>query len=192
MIAPYYEEPGITIYCADCRDVLPQLEPVDLVLTDPPYPKLKYEWEYVPIESLGFICRGFYFWLNPPEPFPLLFTSLHIWSKANIYRGDMELWESIYEVNGQKIGSVLRESAINSVMSSQMNRDIFYEHPTQKPLKLIKRLINRTNGTILDPFMGSGTTLVAAKFLGRKSIGIEIEERYCQIAVDRLRQGVLL
>jgi len=65
-------------------------------------------------------------------------------------------------------------------------------HPTQKPVPLMKWCINlsKTTGTILDPFMGSGTTLVAAKELGRKCIGIEIEEKYCEIAVDRLRQEV--
>jgi DNA modification methylase len=66
-------------------------------------------------------------------------------------------------------------------------------HPTTKPRELMEWCIEKVDpaDTILDPFMGSGTTLVAAKQLGRKAIGIEIEEKYCEIAVDRLRQGVL-
>jgi site-specific DNA-methyltransferase (adenine-specific) len=68
-----------------------------------------------------------------------------------------------------------------------------YGHPTEKPLELITWSLeqSRTSGTVLDPYMGSGTTLRAAKDLGRKAIGIEIEEKYCAIAVERLRQAVL-
>ncbi len=66
-------------------------------------------------------------------------------------------------------------------------------HPTQKPIELMSWCINKATNpiSILDPFMGSGTTLRAAKDLGRKAIGIEIEEKYCEIAVRRLRQEVL-
>lgn len=68
-------------------------------------------------------------------------------------------------------------------------------HPAQKPMKLMTRLVDLFSNegqTILDPFMGSGTTLRAAKDLGRKAIGIEIEERYCEAAALRMRQEVLL
>ena len=65
-------------------------------------------------------------------------------------------------------------------------------HPTQKPVNLYKTLIARTPGEVIfDPFMGSGTSLIAAKSLCRRAVGIEIEEEYCEIAANRLRQGVL-
>lgn len=74
-----------------------------------------------------------------------------------------------------------------------VNPDGRREHPTQKPLGLMRWCLTTAggSGTVLDPFMGSGTTLRAALDLGRRAIGIEIEERYCEIAARRLDQMVL-
>ena len=68
------------------------------------------------------------------------------------------------------------------------------QHPTQKPVALMKWCLSLrwvSEGPVCDPYMGSGPTLKAAKDLGRRAIGIEIEERYCEIAANRLRQRVL-
>lgn len=74
------------------------------------------------------------------------------------------------------------------------NTDRDVDHPTQKPIALMKYLIatyTNPNDTVLDFAMGSGTTLAAAKLLGRRAIGIELEERYCEIAARRLQQEIL-
>ena len=192
-MSPWREKREIgnaTLYLGDCLDILPHLPKVDAVITDPVYPRLDYGWSYVPIEKLGFgECRQFYFWLQPPEPFPLHFTAMHIWSKANVHIGQLELWEAIYEVNGQKIGSVIRDSSINCEMNAQLNGDIYYKHPCQKPIKLMRKLVARTAGVIIDPFMGSGTSGVACMNLGRKFIGIEIEPKYFEIACERIENA---
>jgi site-specific DNA-methyltransferase (adenine-specific) len=88
-------------------------------------------------------------------------------------------------IRGKRDGSVWKKGKVNPNLM---------QHPTEKPTKLIEKMIekfsDKTN-LILDPFCGSGTTLVAAKRLGRKAIGIEISEKYCKIAIDRLRQREL-
>ncbi len=204
---PYYDEDGITIYHGDCRAILPYLPKVDLVLTDPPYGigtdgqhasdgvhggRKAYEFlgwdaerpsQYV-MELLlragdqHIIWGGNYFAdLLPPQ------MKWLVWNKEQrISQSDGELaWTSI--------GGALRICDMNRV-ELQMDGA---EHPTQKPIRLIKWCLDLAPHaqTILDPFMGSGTTLRAAKDLGRKCIGIEIEEKYCEIAVRRLAQTVL-
>lgn len=81
--------------------------------------------------------------------------------------------------------SIIRATLVNSQAHDRP------DHPTPKPPVLMERLILKTQGIVADPFTGSGTTLVAAKALGRRSVGIELEERYCEIAAKRLAQDTL-
>jgi DNA modification methylase len=215
MVEPYYEDNGITIYHGDCREILPTLAPVDLVLTDPPY-GIKRDKGFEGFEGFGGfgkpIARRRFEddnW-DSERPAKELFDSLlskapavlifggnffadllpqgkHwvVWDKKNTMPtfGDCELiWTNIPR-NSVKI--------IVCEYNGLIGKESWRAHPTQKPIRLITSLLNLYHGnTVLDPFMGSGTTLVAAKQLNRKAIGIEIEEKYCEIAVKRLAQGV--
>lgn len=216
LIEPYYSEDGVTIYNADCRDVLPQLEPVDLVLTDPPYgigisnkdlgggrstgiasTRMIYgDWDAKRVDS-GIIQRllkagnqvviwggNYYADLLPPT------SGWLVWDKRGGLPtrsfADVEIaWTS------QQTASRIFTSRWDGFIRD--NNEKRNGHPTQKPLALMKWCLGFAPEakTILDPFMGSGTTLVAAKALGLKAIGIELEKKYCDIAVERLRQNSL-
>lgn len=211
---PYYDRDGITIYNADCREILPLLEPnsIDLVLTDPPY-------------GIGFQKgaggKGAHNRRNlepirgdeyPFDPDVLLrFANVITWG-ANHYAkrlpeegswlawdklGGMESFDSFSDVEfawrSKKAADRLFSQRWKGIIRDGVDRNERKLHISQKPLELMKWCIGFYPDalTILDPFMGSGTTLRAAKDLGRKAIGIEIEERYCEIAVKRLSQQVL-
>lgn len=207
---PYYQENGITIYNGDCSDVIGTLDKADLVLTDPPYgigesneralsrgklakPKDygHFSWDKKPISAELFRCvkdsakwaciwGGNYYQVTPS-------SCWLVWDKKNGANdfADCELaW-----TNWPK--AVRMKSHLWNGMIRKDREERF--HPTQKPVDVIKWAIELApeSQTIIDPFMGSGTTLRAAKDLGRKAIGIEIEEKYCEIAAKRLSQEVL-
>jgi site-specific DNA-methyltransferase (adenine-specific) len=213
---PYYNHDGITIYHGDCRDVLPQLEPVDLVLTDPPYGIGFSEYK-----SHKDTSDGYYEWLWPvceyleamiENGWMCVFQAAkrcREWGTAfprewrlvacpktfvQIFKVTGPTWATDYGLlwpigKPPQVGK-LRDWVVSDTANMKFDRG----HPCARPITQMLHLItalSESGETALDPFMGSGTTLVAAKQLGRKAIGIEIEEKYCEIAVERLKQGVL-
>ena len=118
-----------------------------------------------------------------------------VWDKGNCTAGDLQTtygqqWEAV--IYARKGRGPLIGGRDRDILRFSRGNTAEYLHPTQKPIALLAYLIGRHKGeTILDPFMGSGTTLAAAKSLGRNAIGIEIDERYCEVAAKRLEQEVL-
>lgn len=210
-MTPYYDQDGITIYHGDCRDVMPHLGSFDLLLTDPPYgmdyqsawridwqrkekikgdnefPMWVFDWE--PTIAALFWCR----WDNLrdlPKP-----KSFIVWDKMKHSMGDLKhefgrQWEAVAFYPKQNHKFTRRPTDV--IRSPRIPpHDLL--HPAEKPLGAIRPLIDchGTAETIVDPFCGSGSTLYAAKLEGRKAIGIEVEEKYCEIAANRLSQKVL-
>jgi DNA modification methylase len=169
----------------DCREILPTLGKVDAVVTDPPYPDIDKGFAQTPIDCLeAMAARQLVFW-SAVEPFPLSWSGIHIWHKPN--GNSSHHYERIFERNGHKTCRVYRNAAILPNYTQYAAECV--DHPTQKPLSLITDLIEGLSGhpsVILDPFMGSGTTGVAAVKLGRRFIGIEIEPKYFDIACRRI------
>jgi site-specific DNA-methyltransferase (adenine-specific) len=209
-VEPYFRDESVVIYHADCRDILPKMPQVDLVLTDPPY-GIEYRSNYrivrhdplygdtdLPIDVIAplvFLPRNaayvFCRWDNLVAlPMP---RSVIAWVKNNWSMGDLEhehgrQWEAICFYPGRHHAFISRIPDV--IVAARTGNGL---HPTEKPLSVLGKLIAANEGqTILDPFMGSGTTLRAAKDLGRYAIGIEIAEKYCEIAAKRMAQGVLL
>ena len=216
---PYYDHGGITIYHGDCREVLPYIEPVDLVLTDPPYGKVNRETgglrnldkraaDNVTVAPSHFVrilpvFKTCYVWCSTEQVSEYreklvelgLTTRLCIWEKTNPSPMNGEkLWLSSVEscVFARSSGATFNEFCNSPVWRGPTGAH--FEHLTPKPEWLFRRLILASSvagDLVLDPFFGSGTTLRAAKDLGRKAIGVEIDERYCEIAANRLAQEVL-
>ena len=217
---PYYEKDGITLYHADAREVLPYMvERVDLLLTDPPYgvdgskgggnrarAKSAYDADFpdtpeyvdevvIPIvESALTICeRGIITVGTPhnirvypePEDIGAFFTPA---SKGHGKWGHVTFMPILYYGKDPRAGRNWPSG------KSLTEHPLTKEHPCAKPLNAWQWLMAKGSldgETVLDPFCGAGTTLRAAKNLGRRAIGIEIEERYCDLAARMLSQEVM-
>ena len=212
----FHEEPGIQLYCGDCRDVLPLLdaEGVDLVLTDPPYNVGKdygaYDDDQPPadyVKWLGGIlaeCErvtrdGVVFFPGVVNAFdvrevlaPTTLRPVRMlgWHKRE-FAGDMWRGKSPSPFFNKVFGHWGRDFCVVSSTHGDPLRKL---HPCPKPLLVVRWLTGLfcpEGGVVLDPFVGTGTTLLSAKDSGRRAIGIEIEAKYCELTVKRLRQGVL-
>jgi site-specific DNA-methyltransferase (adenine-specific) len=196
---PYYEHAGITIYHGDCREVLPTLPPCDLVLTDPPYGVNKADWDSgfswdwlsqcAAISKTVAVMPGISNLVEMPKFAGLLpyRWTLSILIANGMTRGAFGFgnWIPCMVYSSESLHQKMQD-ATQIVIRGDMP-----EHPCPKPMDAMLWLIERLPwGSVLDPFCGSGSTLLAAKKGGRDAIGIEIEEKYCEIAAKRLSQEV--
>lgn len=222
-VRPYFEDESVAIYHGDCREVLPRLGAVDLVLTDPPY-KLTQAYS-ASVDADNLLAVATICWAAPmllqsvvPGAFAAVYYDTRIlplcleafrmggWRylrNLTLYRR----WGGASKVHGWMSTSdfvlLFQRPGAPEVYYGATYHDVYVKdgpeldnggHPAQKPLEFVARILQNLcppSGVVLDPFMGSGTTLRAAKDLGRKAIGIEIEERYCEVAAKRMSQMVL-
>jgi DNA modification methylase len=217
-MTPYYEHAGITIYHGNYKEVLPRLPKVDLLLTDPPYgigadvrqsARANKQHGKAATVSHGY---GVTDWDSAPPTeaeFGLLLTVAKwqiVWGGNYFGLPASRCWLVWDKDNGKnkyadcELAWTNLERAVRlfrfrwmGMLQEDMAHKEYRDHPTQKPVPIMRWAISLAPNDcamVCDPFMGSGTTLVAAKQLGRRAIGIEIEERYCAMAAKRLSQEV--
>ena len=200
----YYEEenPSLKIYCGDCLEILPLLPKVDLVVTDPPYgigedggkcrtrgcstPNHSYEgWDSKTPDKKVFDL------IISKSKHQAIFGGNYFTDKLPVSRGWL-YWRKL--TGGDFADGELIWTSRDCVLKemTKPNKSGKNVHPTQKPVEVVNWCILRGDYwdkalSILDPFLGSGTTLVACKELNRNGIGIEISEKYCAIAKQRLK-----
>lgn len=225
---PYYEDDSVTIYHGDCREILPTLGGIGLVVTDPPYvfgiastanETKAGGWGDL-MNSASFYaswireCRklidakqGAMWCFNSWRSFPVLarasyeaqwpIESLLVWDKEWIGPGGQRGLRPSYELAAlfAHPDFQLPDRGTPDIWRhawSPGRRETI--HAAEKPAGLYGRMIRQSavDGVVLDPFMGSGSCLIGAKNEGYHAIGIEIEERYCEIAAKRCAQDVLV
>ena len=213
---PYYQDDLVTLWHGDCDDIDAWLE-ADVLVTDPPYgmtyvsSRSKYGSSTPIANDHDFHARDrvldawgwerpalvFGTWRVPRPNNRNTMRQLIVWDKGDCPgMGDLKLpWgpahEEIYVFGDGWVGK--RRSNVYRVPTLPAAASYRPDHPTPKPLALMEQLIEYAPpGVIADPFAGSGSTLLAARNQGRTAIGVEVEERYCELIAGRLSQGTLL
>lgn len=217
MSAPYYADDHVTLYHGDALDLDFDAwwTEADVLVTDPPY-GIDYRSGSRRVALARSIAgdadtsvrdRALGFWEQTPgrpalvfgtwrRPRPALTRALLVWdTKGALGMGDLSLpWKPSHQ-EVYVLGSGFTGRRDSDVITCAPVQSLGYngrEHPHEKPVDLLMRLLDKCPpGVVADPFAGAGSTLVAAKRLGRKAIGVELEERYCEIIAKRLAQDVL-
>jgi len=209
----YYQDDFVTLYHGDCLEQTAWLD-ADVLVTDPPY-GIAWEANSLVIGSKDIRDASYQSVLNDDSIIvrdemlkmwgkktaivfgtwkidrPKNTTNILIWHKTGKTPGVMNhpfysIHEEIYILGKGFVGKPLA-----SVLTTHEHRPSHVQkigHPTPKPIGLMEILIAKTEGIVADPFAGSGSTLLAARNLGRKAIGVEYEEKYCELIAKRLSQ----
>lgn len=207
-MTPYYEHAGITIYHGDCREILPSLA-AETIITDPIWPDCEHMFPGVDAFALLACVLGIAiadriaiqlgcgsdprFLLAVPKRWKF-FRSVNLEIAKPGFKGRLLMTGDVGYLFGAIPTSKPGKHLIPGRAMDSFGRGRECDHPCPRKLSHVAWLVNwwsEPTDTILDPFMGGGTTLVSAKNLGRKAMGIEIEEKYCEIAAKRMEQEIL-
>jgi DNA modification methylase len=209
-VTPYYQDKWVTIYHGDCREILPQLERGDVIITDPVWPNCSTSMvgATCPFELLKEAAINFpgkanravihlgctsdpRFLLAIPPEMPFLRTCWLEYVRLH-YIGRILYTSDVAYVFGKPPISKDGRRVIPGRHIAVTAEKRLTGHPAPRKLEHVRWLVNWfADGVVIDPFLGSGTTIQAARECGYRSIGIEIVEKYCEMAANRCSQDVM-
>lgn len=211
-MTPYYEDSAVTIYHGDCLEIIPELRHFDAVITDPPYnvgknygghndsmTEAQYEWWCRNVTDICVPAADNQFWVAPRYKLDIwlpLIPSAHLVVITRGASGPIRGgWIDQFEIalasgkTAKKFSDLWTDIRLKG--EGYFFNEETFGHPGYTPELIMARAVSLLGGNyILDPFCGTGTTLRAVKDQGKKAVGIELNERYCEIAATRMSQEV--